>query len=52
MQQPVEIATRENDAAAVTVHSMGADASLDSILKEFTIIYGSVKSFDSLMIFL
>ena len=36
-------------AAADTVCSMGADASLHNIMKKFTIIYERVKSFDLLM---
>ena len=36
-------------AAADTVHNMGPEATLDSILKKFTIIYGNVKSYDILM---
>ena len=36
-------------AAADTVHNMGPDASLDTIIKTFTIIYGNVKSYDILM---
>ena len=36
-------------AAADTVHNMGPDASLDTIIKEFSIIYGNVKSYDILM---
>ena len=32
-----------------TVHSMGPDASLDTIIKKFSIIYGNVKSYDVLM---
>ena len=35
--------------AADTVCNVGADASLDNIIKKFTIIYGSMKSFDFLM---
>ena len=34
-----------------TVDNMDADAFLDSIIKRFTIIYGSVKSLALLMIF-
>ena len=36
-------------AAADTVHNMGPDASLDTIIKKITIIYGNVKSYDILM---
>ena len=36
-------------SAADAVHNMGTNVSLDMILKKFTIIYGSVKSFDLLM---
>ena len=36
-------------AAADTVCNMGPEATLDSILKKFTIIYGNVKSYDILM---
>ena len=36
-------------AAADTVCNMGPDASLDTIIKQFTIIYGSIKSYDILM---
>ena len=36
-------------AAAETAHNKGVDASLDTITKEFIIIYGNVKSFDLLM---
>ena len=36
-------------AAADTVHIMGPDASLDIIIKKFSIIYGNVKSYDILM---
>ena len=36
-------------AAADTVHNMGPDASLDTIIKKFSIIYGNVKSYDILM---
>ena len=36
-------------AAADTVHNMGPEATLDSIVKKFTIIYGNVKSYDILM---
>ena len=32
-----------------TVHNMGPDASLDNIIKKFSIIYGNVKSYDILM---
>ena len=32
-----------------TVCNMGSDASLDTIIKKFTIIYGNVKSYDILM---
>ena len=37
------------EVAADTVWNMSADVSLDSIIKKYTIIYGSVKSFDVLM---
>ena len=37
------------EAAADTVCNMGPEATLDSILKKFTIIYGNVKSYDILM---
>ena len=33
-----------------TFHNIGADASLDIIIKKFTIIYGGVYSFDLLMV--
>ena len=36
-------------AAADTVCNMGPEATLYSIIKKFTIIYGNVKSYDSLM---
>ena len=36
-------------AAADTVCNMGPEATLDSIIKKFTIIYGNVKSYDILM---
>ena len=36
-------------AAADTVCNMGPGASLDTIIKKFSIIYGNVKSFDLLM---
>ena len=36
-------------AAADTVHNMGPDVPLDMIIKNFTIVYGNVKSFDLLM---
>ena len=36
-------------AAADTVCNMGPEATLDSIRKKFTIIYGNVKSYDILM---
>ena len=36
-------------AATDTVHNMGADVSLDNIIKKFIIIYGSAQSFDLLM---
>ena len=36
-------------AAADTVRNMGPDVPLDTILKNFTIVYGNVKSFDLLM---
>ena len=36
-------------AAADTVCNMGPDATLDSIIKKFSIIYGNVKSYDILM---
>ena len=32
-------------AAADTVHNVGPDVPLDTIIKKFTIVYGSVKSF-------
>ena len=35
--------------AVDTVCNMGPDASLDTIIKNFTIIYGNVKSYDILM---
>ena len=37
------------EAAADTVSNMGPDASLDTIIKKFSIIYGNVKSYDILM---
>ena len=37
------------EAAANTVCNMGPDASLDTIIKKFSIIYGNVKSYDILM---
>ena len=41
---------RSLKAAAVdTVCNMGPDASLDTIIKKFSIIYGNVKSYDILM---
>ena len=36
-------------SAADTVHSMGPGASLDTIIKKFSIIYGNIKSYDILM---
>ena len=36
-------------AAVDTVHNMGPDASLDTFIKKFTIIYGNVKSYDILI---
>ena len=36
-------------AAADTVCNMGPEATLDSIIKKFSIIYGNVKSYDILM---
>ena len=36
-------------AAADIVHNMGPGASLDTIIKKFSIIYGNVKSYDLLM---
>ena len=36
-------------AAVDTICNMGPDASLDTIIKKFTIIYGNVKSYDILM---
>ena len=36
-------------ATADTVHNMGPNVPMDMILKQFTIIYGNVKSFDLLM---
>ena len=36
-------------AAGDTVHNMGPDASLDTIIKKLSIIYGNVKSYDILM---
>ena len=36
-------------AAADTVHNMGPEVTLDSIIKKFSIIYGNVKSYDILM---
>ena len=36
-------------AAADIVHNMGPGASLDTIIKKFSIIYGSVKSINLLM---
>ena len=33
-------------AAADTVHIMGPDVPLDTIIKRFIIVYGNVKSFD------
>ena len=36
-------------AAVDTVHNMGPDTSLDTIIKKFTIIYSNVKSYDILM---
>ena len=36
-------------AAVDTVCNMSPDASLDTIVKKFTIIYGNVKSYDILM---
>ena len=38
-----------NGAAADTVCNMGPGASLDNIIKKFSIIYGNVKSIDLLM---
>ena len=36
-------------AAVDTVHNIGPDVSLDTIIKKFSIIYGNVKSYDILM---
>ena len=36
-------------AAADTVYNMGPEATLVSIIKKFSIIYGNVKSYDILM---
>ena len=36
-------------AAADTVHNMGPEVTLDSIIQKFSIIYGNVKSYDILM---
>ena len=36
-------------AAVDTVHNMGPETSLDTIIKKFSIIYGNVKSYDILM---
>ena len=36
-------------AAADTVHNMGPDVPLDTIIKKFIIVYGNVKSFNLLM---
>ena len=36
-------------AAADTVCNMGPEATLDTIIKKFSIIYGNVKSYDILM---
>ena len=36
-------------AAADTICNMGPDASLDTIIKTFSIIYGNVKLYDILM---
>ena len=36
-------------AAVDTVHNMGPDTALDTIIKKFSIIYGNVKSYDILM---
>ena len=36
-------------AAVDTVHNMGPGATLNSIIKKFSIIYGNVKSYDILM---
>ena len=36
-------------AAADTVHNKGSEATLDTIIKKFSIIYGNVKSYDFLM---
>ena len=36
-------------ASADTVHNMGPEATLDSIIKKFSIIYGNAKSYDILM---
>ena len=36
-------------AAVDTVHNMGPEATLDSTIKKFSIIYGNVKSYDILM---
>ena len=33
-------------AAADTVHNMGPNVPLDTLIKKFTIVYGNVKSFD------
>ena len=37
------------EAAADTVCNMGPEATLDTIIKKFSIIYGNVKSYDILM---
>ena len=45
-----EIQRSLEGAAADTVHNMGPDASLDTIIKKTIIIYGNVKSYDILMV--
>ena len=44
-----EIQRSLRGAAADTVHNMGPETTLDSIIKKFTINYGNVKSYDILM---
>ena len=44
-----EIQRSLKGATVDTVHNMGPDASLDTIIKMFSIIYGNVKSYEILM---
>ena len=47
LREGIQISLR--GAAADTVHNMGPEVTLDSIIKKFSIFYGNVKSYDILM---